>query len=83
MMITGIAIGLAAAVLLGVVLTRAVTGPVAQGVTFAEALSGGDLTRITSYNVCYTKLLRAGLILATRAASSDARATAASPPSPA
>ena len=44
MMIAGIAIGLAAAVLLGVVLTRAITGPVAQGVTFAEALSAGDLT---------------------------------------
>ncbi len=44
MMLLGVGIGLIAAVLLGVVLTRAITGPVAEGVTFAESLSRGDLT---------------------------------------
>ncbi|EPR43373.1 methyl-accepting chemotaxis sensory transducer [Desulfovibrio sp. X2] len=44
MMVGGIGIGLLAAVLLGIFLTRAVTGPVRKGVDFAKALAGGDFT---------------------------------------
>ncbi|MCA1944196.1 MAG: methyl-accepting chemotaxis protein [Desulfovibrio sp.] len=44
-----LAIGLSAAVLLGIllawVITRMITKPVAQGVTFAEAMAQGDFTR--------------------------------------
>ena len=43
-MIWGMVFGLAAAVILGVALTRAITGPVRKGVAFAQSLSQGDFT---------------------------------------
>lgn len=40
----GLGVGVILAVILGVFLTRAVTGPVHKGVTFAQQIAAGDLT---------------------------------------
>ncbi|POR04781.1 chemotaxis protein [Alkalispirochaeta sphaeroplastigenens] len=42
--LTGIVLGVTLALVLGLLLTRAITGPVYKGVTFAQQLAKGDLT---------------------------------------
>jgi len=44
MTLAGVGVGLALSVLLGIFLTRAITGPVTKGVAFAQAMSHGDFT---------------------------------------
>ena len=43
--LAGMAIGVVLALLLGVILTRAITAPVSRGVTFSQSMSEGDMTR--------------------------------------
>ncbi|NCC24962.1 MAG: methyl-accepting chemotaxis protein [Deltaproteobacteria bacterium] len=43
--LAGMGIGVILAIVLGIVLTRAITGPVFKGVAFAQGMSEGDFTR--------------------------------------
>ncbi|WP_045215230.1 methyl-accepting chemotaxis protein [Desulfonatronovibrio magnus] len=42
--IAGMAIGVFLAIILGILLTRAITNPVAKGVTFSQKMAAGDMT---------------------------------------
>jgi len=46
----GMTIGLIVAVLLGLYLTKAITGPVSKGVTFAQDMANGDFTKELDIN---------------------------------